>query len=134
MNTETVEAIRREVTETIATQAATITQSKLSDNSKSSHNEQHRELAKNLLDQILDRYAHEQIAHGIAPLTSEEEHQIKTAVWAELFGAGWQLQSILDNPSVENININGYNNCWVKYANGTKKPIGQIAKSDADLI
>jgi Flp pilus assembly CpaF family ATPase len=55
------------------------------------------------------------------------------ALEARLFGAGG-LQALLDDDSVENIDINGYRNVWVEYADGTTVQARPIAGSDEELV
>jgi len=55
------------------------------------------------------------------------------ALEARLFGAG-SLQLLLDDESVENVDINGYRNVFVEYADGTTAKVRPVAASNADLI
>jgi pilus assembly protein CpaF len=50
-----------------------------------------------------------------------------------LFGMG-RLQQLIDNPSIENIDINGCDRVWATFADGTKRLMPAIADSDEELI
>jgi len=52
---------------------------------------------------------------------------------ARLFGAG-SLQLLLDEESVENIDINGYRNVFVEYADGSTAKVRPVAASNEDLV
>lgn len=55
------------------------------------------------------------------------------AVFDSLFKLG-RIQPLIDEAEVENIDITGYDNVYVTYANGEVKKHEPIAESDADLI
>ena len=70
------------------------------------------------------------------------DERLSTSVYASMYGAG-ELQSLLDDPDVENIDINGCDEMWVTYARDTPRgrvmngrPQGPftIAPTDEDLI
>ena len=50
-----------------------------------------------------------------------------------LFGMG-QLQSLIDDPDVENIDINGCDRVWATFADGSKRMMPAVADSDEELI
>ena len=73
-------------------------------------------------------------AEGGRPALSWEERQdLVEALEARLFGAG-SLQQLLEDDSVENIDINGYRNVFVEYADGTSARVPPVTASDEDLI
>jgi pilus assembly protein CpaF len=63
----------------------------------------------------------------------ETRQNLVEALEARLFGAG-SLQALLDDESVENIDINGYQHVYVEYADGTSARVRPIAGSDEELI
>ena len=65
--------------------------------------------------------------------TLEEEHLLTKSVLDALFGMG-RLQALIDDPEIENIDINGYDRVWATYADGSKQLAGAIADSDEELI
>ncbi len=44
------------------------------------------------------------------------------------------FQAYLNDPSIENINANGANEVFVRYADGTRQQVDPVASSDAELI
>ena len=58
---------------------------------------------------------------------------VAAAVHAALFGVG-RLQPLLEDPEVENIDINGYDRVFVSYADGREELAEPVAESDEELI
>ena len=69
---------------------------------------------------------------GHVPDTHAED-ALTAAVVAALFGLG-RLQPLVDDPRVENIDVDGCDRVWVSYADGTAGPGPAIADSDTELI
>jgi len=68
------------------------------------------------------------------PLPSpDDELGLADAVFAGLFGAG-RLQMLLDDPAIENVDINGCDEVFVSYADGRRERVGPVAGSDAELV
>jgi pilus assembly protein CpaF len=86
-----------------------------------------------LIEQLLAEHARRRIERGELPLDQEEEHVLTATVQAELFRLG-RLQPLLDDPEIENIDINGCDQVWLHYADGTVKQGPAIASSDGALI
>ena len=62
-----------------------------------------------------------------------EEAELAEGIHAALYGVG-RLQPLLDDPEVENIDINGYDSVFVGYANGEEKRFPPVAESDEELV
>lgn len=92
-----------------------------------------RELGRALLAEVLSRRAHDRVHCGHQPWTVEEEFGIAEAVMAALFGLG-RLQPLIDDPDVENIEVNGYDEVWISYADGREERGPNVADSDQELI
>ncbi len=92
-----------------------------------------REYSRSLIIQILEDYARLEMADGRTPPTAEEEAGLATAIHSALFGVG-RLQPLLDDPDVENIDINGYDNVFVQYGDGREERHGDVAESDEELV
>jgi pilus assembly protein CpaF len=92
-----------------------------------------RRFARQLLHQALERYAQERFGAGQPALTEPEEEAIINAVDALLFGLG-RLQPFIDDPEIENVNVNGCDRVFLRYADGTKRMGPPIADSDAEMI
>lgn len=73
------------------------------------------------------------VEQGRAPMSWEVEEALLQAMEARIFGAG-DLQHLLENSEIENIDINGFDNVWVTYADGRREQVDPVAQSDADLI
>ncbi|HZD67057.1 MAG TPA: ATPase, T2SS/T4P/T4SS family [Acidimicrobiales bacterium] len=70
---------------------------------------------------------------GLPLLSAEEEDQVAAEVAAHLWGLG-RLQRLIDDPPIENINVNGADVVWVSHANGTKDRALPVADSDEELV
>ncbi|HZD68897.1 MAG TPA: ATPase, T2SS/T4P/T4SS family [Actinomycetes bacterium] len=92
-----------------------------------------RQFAQTLLGEGLERYAQECISAGTPVLEPAVEDELAESVMALLFGLG-RLQPLVDDPDIENININGCDRVWLKYADGSKRVGPAVADSDAELI
>jgi pilus assembly protein CpaF len=92
-----------------------------------------RELARQLAFGRLRDIAAERVALGLIPIDQKDEQDFAHAVLDALFGLG-RLQVLVDDPEIENIDVNGCDRVWVTYANGEKAQLDSIADSDAELI
>lgn len=63
----------------------------------------------------------------------EDEQRVAKLVLDTLFGMG-RLQELVDDPAIENIDINGCDRVWVTYADGSKRMMPAIADSDEELV
>ena len=70
---------------------------------------------------------------GRTPPTPTEEQELADGIHAALFGVG-RLQPLLDDPEVENIDINGCDQVFVGYADGREERAEPVAESDEELI
>ncbi|MFG3286083.1 CpaF family protein [Streptomyces sp. NPDC048111] len=95
--------------------------------------EDERQYARAVIAQILEEYARTEINSGRTPLDAETEEQYAAAVHAALFGVG-RLQPLLDDPEVENIDINGCDQVFVGYADGREVRADPVAETDDELI
>jgi len=92
-----------------------------------------RELARQLVVSRLGRLAAEMVSDGHPPLDQTREERVARTVLDALFGLGW-LQMLVDDPSVENIDVNGCDRVWITYADGTKVSAEPVAESDGALV
>jgi Flp pilus assembly CpaF family ATPase len=65
--------------------------------------------------------------------TSLEEQGLAQAVLDALFGLG-RLQALVDDDGIENIDINGCDQVWATYADGSKRLMDPVADSDEELV
>lgn len=74
------------------------------------------------------------LVHAGHPAPSiAEEDTLADAVFAAIFGLG-RLQTLVDDPQVENIDVDGFDRVWVSYADGRIEPGPPVAESDAELV
>jgi pilus assembly protein CpaF len=64
---------------------------------------------------------------------TRQEQELAQTVLDALFGMGG-LQGLIDDPDIENIDINGCDQVWVTYADGRKCSLPAVADSDQDLV
>jgi pilus assembly protein CpaF len=95
--------------------------------------EDERQFARALISQVLDEYARGEITAGRRPPGAEEEEALAAGVHAALFGVG-RLQPLLENPEIENIDINGCDRVFIGYANGLEEMGEPVADSDEELV
>lgn len=95
--------------------------------------EDERQFARSVVSRVMDSYAREEVRHGRTPPTAEEEGQLADGVHAALFGVG-RLQPLLDDPTVENIDINGCDNVFIGYSDGREEVGAPVAESDDELV
>lgn len=92
-----------------------------------------RELARQIVVDRLHGQAVQAMATGVGVLGAEQQRQTADAVLDALFGLG-RLQGLVDDPSVENIDVNGADRVWITYADGSKVLGPPIADNDDELV
>ncbi|WP_424529194.1 CpaF family protein [Sphaerisporangium viridialbum] len=95
--------------------------------------EDERQFARALISQVLEEHARSEIGSGRTPPTAEEEEALAAGIHAALFGVG-RLQPLLDDPEVENIDVNGCDRVFVGYADGQELVHDPVAETDEELI
>ncbi len=90
-------------------------------------------LAEQLTVTALDGHAAATLAGGGRLLSAQTEGALVRRVLDGLFALGG-FQPLLDDPTVENINANGCDSVWVRYADGRRDQAGPVAGSDGELI
>ena len=88
---------------------------------------------KQLIQTVVTGYESQLVESGREGLTWEARQDLVEALEARLFGAG-SLQTLLEDPEVENIDINGSAHVFVEYADGSRAKIPPVAASDEDLV
>jgi pilus assembly protein CpaF len=93
-----------------------------------------RQLALSFAREAVTRHRQTQIADGHELPDAADDIRLVEAIDAAMFGAG-ALQELLDDPDVENIDINGCDEVWVTYADGRGKVRERpVAATDEDLV
>jgi pilus assembly protein CpaF len=94
-----------------------------------------RALAERLLADAAEAHAADELAHpsGAGLLDNPVEHQVIASVLDEVFGMGG-LQPLLADQQIENINVNGCDRVFVRYADGRRARVGPVAATDGELV
>lgn len=93
-----------------------------------------RQQALSLISAAVARHVRGVSEAGLPLPEASFDERLVAAVYAAIYGAG-QLQELLDDPDVENIDINGADEVWVTYADSRgKQRHAPLAASDDDLI
>ncbi|MBS2535799.1 CpaF family protein [Catenulispora sp. NF23] len=95
--------------------------------------EDERQFARALVAQALEDHARAEITYGRTPPNAMEEEALAAAVHAALYGVG-RLQPLLDDPEIENIDINGCDRVFLGYADGREAEGEPVADNDEELI
>ncbi|POM27251.1 Type IV secretion system protein VirB11 [Actinomadura rubteroloni] len=95
--------------------------------------EDERQFARALIGQVLEEYARGEITSGRRPPNAEEEEALAAGVHAALFGVG-RLQPLLEDPEIENIDVNGCDRVFIGYADGREAMGEPVAESDEELV
>jgi hypothetical protein len=93
-----------------------------------------RQQSMSLTRTVVSDYLREQMQHGIALPEDNFDTRLVAAIDAAIWGAG-ELQALLDDPDIENIDINGCDGVWVTYADARGTVPGRpVAPSDTELV
>jgi len=95
--------------------------------------EDERQFARAVINRVLTAHARGEVAAGRTPPSPHEEEEISAGIHAALFGVG-RLQPLLDDPEVENIDINGFDHVFVQYGDGREVRMPSVADSDDELV
>jgi Flp pilus assembly CpaF family ATPase len=95
--------------------------------------EDERQFARALIAQVLEQHARAEITAGRRAPSADEEEELAAAVHAALFGVG-RLQPLLENAEIENIDINGFDQVFIGYADGREEMGEPVAESDEELV
>ena len=112
---------------------------KLSEHLRSSDGDQslslddEQALTRSLIAAELRHLAEDAYRSGETPLDTETESELADAVFDRVHGLG-RLQPYIDDPQLANIHVNGYDNVWLVYRDGTKIRGEPAADSDRELI
>lgn len=92
-----------------------------------------QQYARKLIADVVREHASKQMMRGLPPLELEVERELAEGVHARMYGAG-RLQELLDDEAIENININGCDEVWIKRSGGRRVRGDAIASTDEELI
>ncbi len=92
-----------------------------------------RMLGRSLIADQLADYVSGLLRAGDPVPTVTAEDTLAEAVFAAIFGLG-RLQPLVEDPTVENIDVDGCDTVWVSYADGRIEAGPPAAGSDAELV
>ena len=95
--------------------------------------EDERQYARSLIARALSDHAKTELEAGRTPPSQDEEAELAKSVHAALYGVG-RMQPLLDDPLVENIDINGFDRVFVSWADGREEMVEGVAESDEELV
>ena len=95
--------------------------------------EDRKEFARQQIFAHLDLLLSEMDQTGSSYDAPEDEQPFAQSVLDALFGMG-RIQSLIDDPLIENIDINGCDRVWVTFADGSKHLAPPVADSDEELV
>ena len=95
--------------------------------------EDQRAYGRALIAEVLDRAATDALARGDQVLSPAQEQAVAKAAMDAVFALAG-LQPLLDDDSIENINVNGADRVFVRYADGQRERVGAVAESDTELV
>ncbi|MCY9783997.1 Flp pilus assembly complex ATPase component TadA [Nocardiopsis sp. EMB25] len=93
---------------------------------------EYRREAERVIARILDEAASEALAAGRPVLAPATEAVIARRALAQVSGLG-PLQSLLDDPEIENINITG-SRVWIRYADGRREQRPPLFEDPEELV
>ena len=95
--------------------------------------DERRAQAESILRDAAEEYAGVLLNRGRRIVSDQEEQAAIAEVLDEVFGMGG-LEPLLRDPAIENININGADRVFVRYADGRREQVAPVAASDEDLV
>ena len=95
--------------------------------------DQQRSLGWRIIGELLDDEVTDQARSGRGAIDRQQQARLGQAVFDALFGLG-RLQPLVDDPSVENITILGFDEVWLEHGDGRLERGPSVADSDQDLI
>lgn len=91
-----------------------------------------RRFARSTLRKELRRRNEAALTAGREPMAQSVEEEIIDETLNAVFGFG-ELERWLQDPSVQDVHINGFDRVFIKTRDGMRKQVSQIAASDAEL-
>jgi len=92
-----------------------------------------RELGRSIVTELLRDRIDEQMVTGGSAISVAQQQRLATAIFDSLYGLG-RLQPLVDDPDVENIEINGFDNVVLQFSDGRLEYGPPVADSDEELI
>lgn len=92
-----------------------------------------RLLAARIANDEFDLMNQQRIRQERPRLSTDERDELRDEALAAVFGLGG-IQKYLDDPDVENVDINGHDQVFVTYSNGSVRHVPPVAPTDRALV
>lgn len=93
-----------------------------------------QQFARKLIGDVIREHTEKLLNAGQVPLSTRVEQDLAEGVHARMFGAG-RLQGLLNDTSIENIDINGHDEVWVTRAGAAAhERMPAVAGTDEELV
>jgi pilus assembly protein CpaF len=89
-------------------------------------------LLEHLVTAVLREQTMAALANGRPPMSEDAEEQLRRSLIDAFTGLG-DLQPLIDDPDVENIDVDGAEHVFVTYVGGKRVRVGAVASSDEEL-
>jgi pilus assembly protein CpaF len=97
------------------------------------NNADEQQKARSIIRQVVAWHMQQRLTSGEELPEADYDARLRAAIFAAIYGAG-ELQELLEDDTVENIDINGFDEVWVRYAGGEKRRWRPVAASNEHLI
>ena len=91
-----------------------------------------RRFARSILRKEIRRRNEASLTVGREPISNEDEAALIEETLNAVFGFG-ELERWLQDPTVQDVHINGHDRVFIKTRDGKRKQVGQVAANDAEL-
>ena len=86
-----------------------------------------------LAHRVVEDFARAQAERGDGAMSWEEQQDYVRALKNRLYGAG-SLEALVRDPSIEEIDINGWQNVFVDYTSGLRVRVPPVFSSNEEMI
>ncbi|AXH93575.1 hypothetical protein DVH21_28665 [Micromonospora aurantiaca] len=87
---------------------------------------------EDLVTDVVREYTVSALRRGQQAVPDEVREQLRRSLMDAFTGLG-DLQPLIDDPDIENIDVNGAENVFITYAGGKRVRVGPVASSDEEL-
>jgi Flp pilus assembly CpaF family ATPase len=105
---------------------------RLADAARRGESDDRARLVESLVGEVLREHSEAALADGRPPLPVDVEQGLRRALLDAFLGLG-ELQPYIDDPDIENIDVNGCDRVFVTYAHGARVQVPRVASSDEEL-
>lgn len=87
---------------------------------------------EDMVTEVVREYTVSALRRGQQAVPDEVREQLRRSLLDAFTGLG-DLQPLIDDPDIENIDVNGAENVFITYAGGKRVRVGPVASSDEEL-